>query len=84
MNKRKILNGGKRLQLGQDKMTLRKQLFVVSSELKKQQKNYEASAAHGLRWTRGSRGGSLTGALHSMPAGASSAKKKKPRARRVS
>ena len=59
-------------------MTLRKQLFVVSSELKKQQKNYEASAAHGLRWTRGSRGGSLTGALHSMPAGASSAKKKKP------
>ena len=67
-----------------DTMTLRKQLFVVSSELKKQQKNYEASAAHGLRWTRGSRGGSLTGALHSMPAGVSSAKKKKPRAGRVS
>ena len=62
-------------QLLNNKMTLRKQLFVVSSELEKQ--DYEASAAHGLRWTRGSRGGSLTGALHSMPASASSAKKKK-------
>ena len=59
----------------QDKITLRKQLFVVASELDKQ--DYEASAAHGLRWTRGSRGGSLTGALHSMSASASSAKKKK-------
>ena len=32
-----------------DMMTLRKQLFVVSSDAKQLQKNYEASAAHGLR-----------------------------------
>ena len=46
---------------------------MMSSVTKKSRLPRTATAAHGLRWTRGSRGGSLAGALHSMPAEASSA-----------
>ena len=46
---------------------------MMSSVTKKSRQPRTATAAHGLRWTRGSRGGSLAGALHSMPTEASSA-----------
>ena len=46
---------------------------MVSSATKKSRRPGTATAAHGLRKTRGSRGGLLAGALYSMPAEASSA-----------
>ena len=64
-------------------------IAMMSSVTKKSRLPRTAAAAHGLRWTRGSRGGSLAGALHSMPAEASSAvvrennKKKKKKKRRA-
>ena len=46
---------------------------MVSYVTKRSRLPRTATAAHGLRKMRGSRGGPLAGALHSMPAEASSA-----------
>ena len=48
---------------------------MVSGVTKKSRLPGTATATHGLRKTKGSRGGPLAGALHSMPSEASSAVK---------
>ena len=49
------------------------QVAMKSSVTKRSRLPGTATATHGLRKTRGLRGGPLAGALHSMPAEASSA-----------